>query len=356
MQKFTPYYIGSRLLNKKLSLPDDRIYVINKTRKLSYINEYLFKRWGISPPNFIKNIKQVNPKIIHAHFGIGGALALPLCKELNIPLITTFHGYDITVKDEIARKSFLGHRMFLKRRKELSKKGSLFIAVSNFIKNKLYDKGFPSDKIVVHYIGIDTEYWKPSSNIIREPIILFVGRLVEKKGCKFLIKAMSLVGKKFDKVRLIIIGDGPQRKNLESLARKMLRNYDFLGEVRSEVVKYWMNQAQVFCVPSIEAQNGDSEAFGMVFAEAQVMGVPVVSHNHGGIPEVVINGKTGFLVKEKDYNAIAKNIYLLLTNNDLRNKMAKAGSIHIISNFDLKKQSDQLENIYQDIVKTRFYI
>ena len=341
---FTPYYVGSRL-EKGLTLPTARTLAVNCGGMFGKAQEALYKVWNIAP-GLYQRVQLLNPVLIHAHFGVGGALALPLAQTLGVPLVVTFHGFDATVKDEYARRSFYGHRVYLHRREVLKHKAQLFIAVSEFIKGKLLAQGFPPNKIVVHYTGVDTEAFRPDLNRPREPIVLFVGRLVEKKGCEYLIQAMSKVQAVRPEVELLVIGDGPLRLTLEKLAQKKLRRYRFLGVQPSEAVRTWMNRAKVFSVPSITAESGNSEGFGMVFAEAQVMGLPVVSFATGGVSEAVAHEKTGFLVAERDWEGLAKHILLLFENDTLFFKFSEAGYKRVQALFDLKKQTRVLEEIY----------
>ena len=156
-------------------------------------------------------------------------------------------------------------------------------------------------------------------------------------------------------VELIIIGDGPLRPKLETLASRCLNHYSFLGLQSQDVVKLWMNRSKVFCVPSLETDAGDAEGFGIVFAEAQAMGLPVVSSMSGGIPEAVAHKETGFLVPERDWEAIAEYILQLVQNSSLWTQFSLQGRARIQSNFDLHKQIQLLENIYQDVSQLRQY-
>ena len=153
----------------------------------------------------------------------------------------------------------------------------------------------------MHYTGIDTEFFNPQRPAVRAPIVLFVGRLVAKKGCDYLIRAMARVQETAPEVRLVVLGDDHLRNQLERQATAVLKNFIFLGAKEPVVVKHWMGRATVFCTPSVTAPSGDAEGFGMVFVEAQAMGLPVVSFASGGIPEAVANNETGFLVAEKDW-------------------------------------------------------
>lgn len=312
LKRFTPYYVGARIVNG-LSLPPEQTIVVNSGKSFGKIKEVLFKQTGFAP-EFYQKLHKLKPKLIHAHFGVCGALALPIAKTINIPLIVTFHGFDASMTDEYARRNSISTRVYLQRRERLKQETSLFIAVSKFIKTRLVKKGFPEDKIQVHYIGIDLEKFQPNPSVSRERKILFVGRLVEKKGCQYLIRAMSKVQMTEPDVELVIIGDGPLRTDLEALAAQSLKSYSFLGKQSSEQVKAWMNQASLLVAPSITSKDGDTEGLPMVILEAQAMGLPVIASHHAGIPEAINDGETGFLVSEKDWVAFAEGITRLLQN------------------------------------------
>jgi len=350
LSRFSPFYVGARKVNG-IEVPLEKSYFINSGGVFGKFQELFFKLFDIVTSKQMENFNKLKPLLIHAHFGPDGVFALNIAKAICIPLIVTFHGYDATMKDDFFRNSYFIHRKYLKQRECLFKHCSIFIAVSDFIRQKLLELGVPEDKVLVHYIGIDINKFKPLVQISREPIILFVGRLVEKKGCTFLIQAMKDVQLSFPNVELVIIGDGPLRKELEHEAKSNLKKYRFLGTQPSNVVLDWMNRAKIFSVPSITAELGDAEGFGIVFAEAQAMGVPVVSFSSGGIPEAVANGETGFLLPEKDWQGLANKISLLLTDEYLWKKMSRNGQKRVRELFNLEAQTRKLENIYATVIE-----
>ena len=349
LNRYVPYYVGCRLING-LELPQERTLPINKGSLTDAFWEAGYKFFGKSP-YLVSALRPLKPAFIHAHFGPDGLRALPLARTLKIPLIVTFHGYDATLKDEYAKRSTISHRTYLKRRAKLQEDAHLFIAVSEFIKSKLLAQGFSSDKVVVHYIGVDTQLFQPNLTIPREPVVLFTGRLVEKKGCEYLIRAMSLVQEQHPNVQLIVIGDGPLRADLEALAEATLKRFTFTGKQPPEVVRAWMNRAKIFCVPSIVAKSGDAEAFGIVFIEAQAMGLPVVSFASGGIPEAVIHDQTGLLAPEKDWRTLGHCITQLLNKEALWQVFSQQGYERVREKFDLHRQSHVLEAIYNSVLE-----
>jgi colanic acid/amylovoran biosynthesis glycosyltransferase len=349
LQRFIPYYVGSRLV-RGLPLPLERTLVVNQNGLLGKGSEALFKVLGLAPA-LTRRVRDLHPALIHAHFGPDGVTALHIARSLHIPLLVTFHGYDATVRDDYARRSFYNHRLYLRRRATLKREGKLFIAVSQFIRRKLLEQGFPSDKIVVHYIGVDTEAFQPDPAVRREPIVLFVGRLTEKKGCEYLIRAMSRVQATMPEVQLVVVGDGPLRAELEGLAARLLRRYKFVGMQPPRGVRSWMNRALLLCAPSVTASSGDSEGLPITVIEALAMGLPIVSSVHAGIPEAVIHGETGFLAAERDSEALASYILLLLKDEMLWQRISLQSRERARSVFDIHKQARTLENIYEVVLK-----
>jgi colanic acid/amylovoran biosynthesis glycosyltransferase len=347
MKHFSPFFVGIKKV-PGLSLPKDSSWIANSIGLLGIPQELRFRAFGPGR-DCLNRLRELKPQILHAHFGPDACEAIPLATALDVPFVATFHGFDITRSDAGHSRSSEGRR-YLRQRHQLPEKVSLFIAVSDFIKDRLEQNGFPAERIRVHYIGVDIERFHPPAIEKRKDQVLFVGRLVEKKGCSFLIKAMSLVQESYPDIDLVIVGDGEQRRALELEARQSLRKYRFLGSQPPAVIEEWMHSALVFCVPSIAASDGDSEGFGMVFAEAQASGLPVVSFLSGGVPEAVAHGETGFLAPERDWRKLAEHIVDLLKSRELREQFGRAGRKRVEQKFDIRNQTASLERIYDELV------
>jgi glycosyltransferase involved in cell wall biosynthesis len=342
MPRFQAFYVGLRR-RPGLSLPESRVHIVGGNNLYGKLQRARFKLAG--PSSHLKSMLAAkHPVLIHAHFATDGCNAMGLARALNLPLVVTFHGYGVTMDDAHLPKGFIRRRDLLKAQ------AAKFICVSEFMRAQAIAKGFPSEKMVVHYTGIDLQVFSASPTISRSSVVLFVGRLVPKKGCEYLIRAMACVQKTMPEARLVVIGDGPLRQQLELQAASALKNYQFLGEQKAEAVREWMNRAMVFGAPSVTAESGDAEGFGMVFAEAQAMGLPVVSFANGGIPEAVADEQTGFLVREKDDQALAAKILLLLSNRELWTRMSQAGPVRAKRLFDIRTQATSLENVYKTVL------
>ncbi|WP_235526308.1 glycosyltransferase [Nostoc piscinale] len=153
LENFTAYYVGSRFV-RGLTLPSERTTVVNQGNFPGKLVEAAFKFSGFAP-NLYQKLKQINPVLINAQFGLSGVLALPLARKLKIPLLVHFRGADATVKEEYARYASVNHWIYYHRREVLKREAKMFLAVSNFIKIKLIEQGFPEEKIITHYDGIN---------------------------------------------------------------------------------------------------------------------------------------------------------------------------------------------------------
>jgi len=355
LKNVDPYFAGIRAYPGGREVPSDRIIAVNERDGLiGKVRELPFRRFGCAP-FFRRRLRRLRPVLLHAHSGFAGVTALGLANWLRIPLLTTFHGRDATIHAKtLTSMTNHGSRTYPRRRLVLAEKGDLFIAVSQFMKEKMIEIGIPEHKIVVHYTGIDVEIFNPDRSIRREPVALFVGRLDEMKGCDFAISAIAAVQSRMPDLRFVIIGDGLLRNHLERMAAGELRHFSFLGIQPPEVVRHWMNRASIFVAPSITARDGETETFGMVFAEAQAMELPVASFVSGGIPEAVVHGETGLLAKERDWKAVAHNIELLLREKEMRLRMGQAGRRRVSSLFDIRKQTLTLEAIYQQMTQMQW--
>jgi colanic acid/amylovoran biosynthesis glycosyltransferase len=354
LREFTALYVSPQWASPGLEVPSDRAVVLCDNPRASplwnRLRQVPFKVFGYDL-SFFRRVAAHRPVLLHAHFGPAGLTALPLARWLEIPLIVTFHGFDATVADAHLARSHYRVRAYLRNRHVLQKEAALFIAVSEFLRKQLIARSFPEERIVVHYTGVDTKFFVPAPSVLRDPVVLFVGRLTEKKGCAYLLRAMHEVEDRVPAAELVVVGDGPLRQELEEIAKKTLRKCRFLGWQPPETVREWMNRARVFCVPSVRAATGDGEGFGMVFAEAQAMGLPVASFRSGGVPEAVLDGETGLLAAEGDSRSLTRNILALFENHHLWRAMSEAGQKRVRELFDLRKQNAKLEQTYLSVLQ-----
>lgn len=341
---------------KKLDqLPLDSINVRLIGPASSAFHDRLFwrlrKTLGSIPSQVKRALQAEKPSLVHAHFGIDALDAWPLARALGLPMLVTLHGYDINVYREWWESGNAGLRMrfYPRRLLRLARRPNVnFIAVSRAMRERAIEFGIPAQKIAVSYIGIDTGKFIPSKIPIekRSLQVLFVGRLVEKKGCRYLIEAMAAVQHKHPEAVLVVLGDGPLRPELESFAIECGTNVVFRGAQASEAVKRELDASRVLCLPSVTATNGDAEGFGLVLLEAQASGVPVVTSALGGATEGIRNGVTGFSFAERDTEQLARILVSSLGDEKQLSYMAKQARQYVSSEFDLNRCTSELEILY----------
>ncbi|HEX2962736.1 MAG TPA: glycosyltransferase, partial [Ignavibacteriales bacterium] len=255
--------------------------------------------------NYFKNLFMLESRLkefgvcgLHAHFGHNGTFLLPLKMKLGLPMLTSFHGADVSSRpkeDSVYRKNL----------QELFKQGELFTVVSEAMAQRVIRLGCPPEKIRVLHCGIDLKRisYRPPANVpYQQATILSVGRLVEKKGMADLLEAMARVKALRPKLscRLLIVGEGPLERPLKQLSNKLglAQEVSFLGVMsRTEIIRL-LAEAQLFVLASRQASNGDAEGIPVALMEALAGGLPVITSNHEGIPELVRNRQNGLVVPE----------------------------------------------------------
>ena len=304
------------------------------------LRRFLFKHTGRTPR--LADLRQLAPQSVHAHFGRGGALALPVAQALGVPLYVTFHGGDAT--KETHRRSRLIPTIYQRRLSRLQAYASGFLCVSRFVADRLAAQGFPKSKLITHYIGIDVAHMTPPDQ--RNGRLLFFGRLVDKKGVDILLAAM----RRLQNVRdgkmpgLDIAGAGPLEEVLRAQAAD-LPSVRFLGWKTPQQLTSIMRTAQAAVVPSRIAADGDCEGLPTVVLESIRAGLPVVATNHAGIPEIIRDQNTGFLVPENDPDALASALLAVMQPGDHIQQMVANAQARLQKNFNAATQSKKLQRI-----------
>jgi colanic acid/amylovoran biosynthesis glycosyltransferase len=281
--------------------------------------------------------------VIHCHFGPNGNLGAVL-KQIGIKskLIATFHGYDLR----------LGLKKGQKIYRRLFKWADCIIANSHYSHEILKNLGANEKKLVILPCGIDlNKYpfrWKSQPiESPKERIIVSVARLVEIKGLQYGIQAIHELQKRFKKVpfKYFIIGGGPLEPNLKELVNDLNLNniVFFLGPLEQDKVNMNLQKAQIFLLPSL------MEMLGVAPMEAQAAGLPVVATSVGALSEVVLDGKSGYLVPPKDVNAISERLEYLLQNPNIWPQMGREGRKHIEKNYNISTINNKLSDIYKNI-------
>jgi colanic acid/amylovoran biosynthesis glycosyltransferase len=194
---------------------------------------------------------------------------------------------------------------------------------------------------------------KQSEETIR---ILTVGSLFEKKGHKYAIQAIAKIIKNYNKIEYIIAGDGSLRNELEDLVEDLhIKKYvKFLGAVEQKEVLKLYQQAHIYILPSVTASNGDQEGIPVVLMEAQATGLPIISTYHTGISEGVLDGKSGFLVPERDVDALTEKLEYLIEHPEIWPDMGQYGRKFVEEYYDINKLNQRLVEIYQNLIEGKY--
>lgn len=246
----------------------------------------------------------LRPAVLHAHFGQMGWAGLPVARQLGIPLVTTFYGYDMSVLPRQAR--------WQRRLRELFQGGDLFLAEGPCMQRRLVELGCAAEKVKVQRIAIHTDRyprWQPTQN--GRSVVLFVGRFAEKKGLLDALAAVLEVVRRGQAVRFRVVGDGALRPQAEAFvaANNLSSHVEFLGMLPHEQVLRELAAADVFIHPSRTASNGDTEGGApTIVLEAQAVGVPLVTTEHADIPNVAPAGPGVYLSPEGQVAPLAENL------------------------------------------------
>jgi glycosyltransferase involved in cell wall biosynthesis len=351
---FNMKFAGLKPVLNGQSVPGESIILTQDNSFLSRLKRYLFMNFGFGPA-FLKALRAEKPDLVHCHFATDGAIAMYVSEALGVPLICTLHGYDVTTRDEYLTKELSG-RIYIRRRERLWRKVAKFVPTSEHIRNRAVAAGFPADKMEVLYSGLDLAKFNLPDLPRNRNLILFVGRLVEKKGVTYLLKAVAKVAQNHPEVELVIIGDGPLRESLEAEAKQLNLNCRFLGKLMNpepgNSVHDWMRRARVFCGPSVEASDGNTEGVPFVFVESLALGLPSVSFDHAGIKEAVLHGETGLLAPERDLDTLSEYLLRMLRDDEFWQECSERGRSWVWERFDLSLLTKQLEDLYCGVLSS----
>jgi colanic acid/amylovoran biosynthesis glycosyltransferase len=285
--------------------------------------------------------------IIHCQFGLHGLEGMTYrdMGAIQGKLITCFRGYDIS--------SFIqkeGENVYEK----LFEKGEFFLTNCEFFRRRAIKLGCNPRQIIVHGSGIDISRFKYSD---RQPVaggkirIVTTGRLVEKKGIEYAIKGVAQVIDKYPNVEYNIIGDGVLREKLQQLINELEvgDKIKLIGwKNQREIIEY-LDNSHLFIAPSVTAKDGNQDAPVNTLKEAMAMGLPVIGTLHGGIPELIEDGISGFLVPERDSDSITEKLAYLMEHPEIWQSMGKAGRTYVEKHYEIEQLNNELVEIYQQV-------
>lgn len=297
-------------------------------------------------------LRSSQARLVHAHFGTSAVQVLPVARRLGLPLVVTFHGYDVTREPALPGRAGATYR---RRLAEVLAYADVLLVNSDFLAGHLVALGAPESKIRVHRIGIPVDASpepRAAEGAARDGIV-FVGRLVDVKGVTDLVSAVGRLRSAGRDVRLRVVGDGPLAPALRAQSLELGIDAELLGRRTPAEVAAILRESAIFCAPSRTSTDGQSEAFGMVFLEAALHGLPVVAYRHGGVPEAVEEGVTALLAPEGDVDALAESLALLLDDPERARELGAAGRARVLRDFDVRTCTAELESIYDEVAGRR---
>lgn len=306
-------------------------------------------------PNAYRLLRVVDrsgpPDIFNA---FDGAVARKLVFLKNLyprtKYVATFVGFDFSSKIRT-----LGFEYYV----ELFQKADLILTKSRFSRDCLIEIGCPVEKITVHYNGVDLNafsfrprLWLGNSHSTH---LTVVARLVEKKNHRVLLEAFAKLARKYSHVVLHVVGKGRLQEQLEAQIRGdefLQRQVRLHGWMTQNAVIDLLAESHIFVLPSVaEMRWAEMEDTPTALIEAQAMGLPVISTYHAGIPEIVVHGKSGLLVPERDSDALFSAMDQLVSHPESWAQIGKNGRQNVEANFDSRKTSRQLESIYKELIE-----
>ena len=297
---------------------------------------------------YLKAFRELRPDLVHAHFGTMGVNVMRACEQLGIPLVVGFYGYDFAVLPAAEERWRDGYS-------RLFRLASRIVVGSTFAAGQLQRLSCPVEKIAVIHAGVDLdqisfEERKPTSG--RPVRFIGVGRLVEKKGTRYALEAVAKTRRNNLDITYVHIGAGRLEQELKSLVIELGVDdiCDFRGAQPHSAVLQALRESDVLLMPSVTSANGDVESQGIALQEAQAMGLPVIATFHNGFQEGIAVGESGFLVPERNGDALAERMSYLIEHQELWSTMGLVGRTLIEERFDARKECAKLENIYESVL------
>jgi len=285
--------------------------------------------------------------LLHCHFGPNGVVGV-FMKDAGIAqsLVTTFHGSDINSYP-------LRHGREVYTR--LFEAADLITVNTTFTGEKAAGYGADWNRIEILPVGLrcrDYPHLKKDFDFTQSPVVLTVARLEEKKGIEYALRAMAAVVREYPRAEYHIVGSGSLGRELKKLTEELglAGNVTFHGFCNRARIFELYRIASVFILPSVTAASGDMEGQGLVLQEAQAVGLPVISTLHNGIPDGVIDGKSGFLVPERDVEALSDKIKFLTDKPDVAANMGMTGREFVCGKYDIPLLTEKTIQIYEKVM------
>ncbi len=354
LRHWDPVLVGFRTVAGGLETPERRYRIVQRGNDVSFNFRVLMRR---PLPRLVEALAESQADLVHVHFGTDATDIWCSVKAAGLPMLVTLHGYDINIRRDWWESGHGGlrRRLYPRRLLHMASDPTVhFLAVSRAVMRRAVEYGIPEQKIALSHIGVDTVRFQPGGLPLesRRKRILFVGRMVEKKAPLLMVRAFADVRRRIPDAELVMIGDGPLLLDAMQLAQALFVPVEFTGALGSEKVLEHVNQARVLCLPSVTAENGDAEGFGLTILEAQACGVPVVTSAVGGATEGLLQGTTGHAFQEGNMAQLVECLSTWLLDDDLAKAASVAARQFVDDSFNLPRCTQHLEGIYDGLATT----
>jgi len=288
--------------------------------------------------------------LMHLHFGTTGLMLLPVKRQVNLPMVVSFYGYDLSQLPRL-----MGYDIYI--RSGLFEHGEAFTAEGSFARRCLLNLGCPPEKAHIVHIGVDLEQFTFTPRRLlpgERPRLLFCGRFIPKKGLLTALRALAEVGAAGYDFELRVAGTGPQGPKAQALVRELdlSQRVTFMGVITYQQFLVECQRNHLLLAPS-QTDPGSGETEGgapTVILEAQATGMPIVSTYHADIPEVVLDGYSGYLAAEGNVKEFAQRVMQALGDQDRWPEMGKVARCHIEMEYDIHHAVQKLEALYSKLL------
>jgi colanic acid/amylovoran biosynthesis glycosyltransferase len=342
--KIVPFYgnqLGVEDRDGKCIWIGGELFTQAASRLLPRTNQWVYTRF------VSRLLKRKRVDAVLAEYGTTGAYLAPACERAGIPLFVHFHGFDASVREVLERNREGYGKIF--------ESAAGIVSVSERMRDRLRLLGAPENRLYLNHYGVDSEQFANADPAHSELKFFAVGRFVEKKAPYLTILAFSRVVTEVPSATLTVIGTGPLFGPCKRLvqALRLEDSVQLLGAQGSDVVQKYMRSARAFVQHSLVADNGDSEGTPVAVIEAQMSGLPVISTDHAGIPDVVINEETGIIVDEADLDGMAKAMLRIAKDPQLAGRLGAAARERAIENFSMERHIGDLAQMITEGVSRR---
>jgi len=282
------------------------------------------------------------PDVVHVHWWVPGGFAVWPGNPAGRPVVLTSHGTDLFLLDRFPAARRIAGPIF--------RAASQVTVISTPLVERVERLGVPAERITVLPMPLTAGRFSSAPRNTREGgRLLFVGRLIERKGAEFAIRAVAELRRQGRAARLTVVGDGADRPRLEALVKELglFGVVELAGALPHDAVAEHYRTASVLLMPAVTDWKGEQEGFGMVLVEAMASGLPIVASRSGGIPDVVTDGSTGLLVPERDPGALAAAAARLLDDPALAGRLADAARADLDRRFSPEAIARGFEAVYR---------